>query len=80
MLETRCLEDAAHCERMAAIVLSKGQRESYLQLALLWRKLAEDATSHRQRVEAWTLKTARTPAPAWNPAEAADVRSPMAVE
>jgi hypothetical protein len=62
MLEVRCREDAAHCERMAAIMLSKGQRDSYLQLAHLWRKLANDAGAHRLRVEAWTAKT--TPAPA----------------
>jgi hypothetical protein len=59
MLEAKCREDAKHCERMAAIVLTKAQRDSYLELANLWRKLADDAGKHRLRVEAWTLRTAR---------------------
>ena len=46
---------------MAAIVLTKAQRESYLQLAQMWRKLGNEAGNHRQRVEAWTLRTARAP-------------------
>jgi hypothetical protein len=61
MLELRCRDDAEHCERMAAIMLTKAQRDSYLELAHLWRKLANDAGSHRLRVEAWTRRTARTP-------------------
>jgi hypothetical protein len=59
MLETKCFGDAEHCERMAAIMLTKGQRESYLELASQWRKLATEASSHRLRVEAWTRRTAR---------------------
>jgi len=59
MLEARCRDDAEHCERMAAIMLTKTQRDSYLQLALMWRKLGNEAENHRQRVEAWTRRTAR---------------------
>ena len=57
MLEQRCRDDAEHCERMAAIMLTKAQRESYLQLAGLWRKLANESGNHRQRVAAWTRRT-----------------------
>ena len=59
MLEARCRDDAEHCERMAAIMLTKTQRDSYLQLALMWRKLANEAGNHRLRVEAWTRRTGR---------------------
>jgi hypothetical protein len=62
MLELRCRDDAEHCERMAAIMLTKAQRDSYLTLAKLWRKLADEAGNHRLRVEAWTQKTARSTA------------------
>jgi hypothetical protein len=62
MLELRCRDDAAHCERMAAIVLTKAQRDSYLQLAQMWRKLANEAANHRQRVEAWTRRMESLPA------------------
>ena len=72
MLEVRCRDDAEHCERMAAIMLTKGQRDSYLELAHLWRKLANEAGSHRQRVEAWTRKTARA-----SPQSACAVDEPM---
>ena len=61
MLEARCRDDAEHCERMAAIMLTKTQRDSYLQLALMWRKLGNEAGNHRQRVEAWTRRTGRAP-------------------
>lgn len=61
MLEARCRDDAEHCDRMAAIMLTKTQRDSYLQLAQMWRKLANEAGNHRQRVEAWTRRTGRTP-------------------
>jgi hypothetical protein len=61
MLEERCRDDAEHCDRMAAIMLTKTQRDSYLQLAQLWRKLGNEAGNHRQRVEAWTRRTMRTP-------------------
>ncbi len=44
---------------MAAIMLTKTQRDSYLQLALMWRKLANEAGNHRLRVEAWTRRTGR---------------------
>jgi hypothetical protein len=64
MLEARCRHDADHCERMAAIMLTKAQRDSYLELAQAWRKLANEAGNHRQRVEAWTRKTAARPAAA----------------
>jgi hypothetical protein len=59
MLEVRCRDDAEHCERMAAIMLTKAQRDSYLELAHQWRRLANEAGSHRLRVEAWMRKTAR---------------------
>ena len=67
MLELRCRDDAAHCERMATIVLTKAQRDSYLQLAQMWRKLANEAANHRQRVEAWTRRTERPSAGAPTP-------------
>jgi len=60
-LEARCRGDAEHCERVAAIMLTKGLRESYLELAVQWRKLANEAGAHRLRVEAWSRRTARTP-------------------
>ena len=62
MLEARYRDEAEHCERMAAIMLAKAQRDSYLQLGHMWRKLANEAESHRQRVEAWTRRTARASA------------------
>jgi hypothetical protein len=61
MVELRCREDAEHCERMAAIMLTKAQRDSYLELANMWRKLAEETVRHRQRVEAWTKRTRTAP-------------------
>ena len=61
MLETRCRDDAAHCDRMAAIMLTKAQRDAYLELASMWRKLAEETGKHRRRVEAWTRRTAPGP-------------------
>jgi hypothetical protein len=64
MPETQYRNDANHCERMAAIMLSKAQRDSYLQLAVQWRKLADDSDAHRLRVETWTLKTRRASAAA----------------
>jgi hypothetical protein len=46
---------------MAAIMLTKTQRDSYLKLAQMWRKLGNEAGNHRQRVEAWTRRTGRAP-------------------
>ena len=70
--------DADHCERMAAIMLTKAQRESYLRLAVQWRRLADEAAAHRQRVESWTLKTARATAASDGAGHAAPGRAAMA--
>jgi len=61
MLEQRCRDDASHCERMAAIMLTKAQRESYLELANMWHKLANESGNHRLRVAAWTRRTRPAP-------------------
>ena len=60
MTEPTFRNDADHCDRMAAIMLSKGQRDSYLELASMWRRLADEVGSHRQRVDEWTRRTERT--------------------
>jgi hypothetical protein len=46
---------------MAAIMLTKAQRDAYLELATMWRKLADETGKHRRRVEAWAQRT--TPSP-----------------
>ncbi|MFI4973954.1 MAG: hypothetical protein ACHP84_05380 [Caulobacterales bacterium] len=53
---------------MAAIMLTPAQRDSYLELARMWRKLANETSNHRLRVAAWTRKvgmgaSAPTPGP-----------------
>jgi hypothetical protein len=55
-LEARSLANVEHCERLAAIMLTPAQRESYLEMARMWRKLANEAGNHRLRVAAWSRK------------------------
>lgn len=62
---------------MAAIMLSKSQRDSYLELANMWRKLADQAGKHRARVEAWTRKTGGAPAEVSEPAGSRVGREPV---
>jgi len=77
MSEPKFRNDADHCDRMAAIVLSKAQRESYQELAAMWRKLADEVCNHRQRVDAWTRRAERAP-PAMAFAEADGATAPGA--
>jgi len=71
-LESKSQENAEHCERLAAVMLSKAQRDSYLDLASMWRKLATEAVDHRLRVEAWRRSVRRPPSASSAAAAGAD--------
>jgi hypothetical protein len=53
MSPARFQEDAERCDRLAAIMLAPAQRDAYVEMAKMWRKLANDAGNHLQRVAAW---------------------------
>ncbi len=53
MSAARFQEDAERCDRLAAIMLSPAQRDAYVEMARMWRKLANDTGNHLQRVAAW---------------------------
>jgi hypothetical protein len=44
-----CLEKAADCERRAAVVTDATHRKTYLELAQLWRDMAQQAETLKQR-------------------------------
>ena len=53
MSAARFQEDAERCDRLAAIMLAPAQRDAYVEMAKMWRKLANDTGNHLQRVAAW---------------------------
>ena len=58
MSAARFQEDAERCDRLAAIMLAPAQRDAYVELAKMWRKLANDTGAHLQRVAAWERRHA----------------------
>jgi hypothetical protein len=58
MSAARFQEDAERCDRLAAIMLAPAQRDAYVELAKMWRKLANDTGAHVQRVAAWERRHA----------------------
>jgi hypothetical protein len=56
MSEARFQENAEHCDRLGGIMLSSAQRDVYVEMARMWRKLANEAGAHRMRVAAWERK------------------------
>ncbi len=68
MSATRFQEDAERCDRLAAIMLAPAQRDAYVEMAKMWRKLANDTGNHLQRVAAWERRNGvNQPALAQNP-------------
>lgn len=53
MSVTRFQEDAERCDRLAEIMLTPAQRDAYVEMAKMWRKLANETGNHLQRVAAW---------------------------
>jgi hypothetical protein len=53
MSAARFQEDAERCDRLAAIMLAPAQRDAYVEMAKMWRKLANETGNHLQRVAAW---------------------------
>jgi hypothetical protein len=58
MSAARFQEDAERCDRLAAIMLAPAQRDAYVEIARMWRKLASDTDNHLQRVAAWERRHA----------------------
>ena len=58
MSAARFQEDAERCDRLAAIMLTPAQREAYVEMARMWRKLANETVNHLQRVAAWERRHA----------------------
>jgi hypothetical protein len=61
MSTARCQEAAERCDRLAAIMIAPAQRDSYIELANLWRKLANDTEIHLQRVASWERRNGVKP-------------------
>ena len=61
MSVTRFQEDAERCDRLAAIMLAPAQRDAYVEMAKMWRKLANDTGNHLQRVAAWERRNGLKP-------------------
>ncbi len=53
MSVARFQQDAERCDRLAEIMLAPAQRDAYVELARMWRKLANETGAHHQRVAAW---------------------------
>lgn len=53
MSAARFQQDAERCDRLAEIMLAPAQRDAYVELAKMWRKLANETGAHQQRVAAW---------------------------
>jgi hypothetical protein len=53
MSADRFQQDAERCDRLAEIMLAPAQRDAYIELAKMWRKLANETGAHHQRVAAW---------------------------
>jgi hypothetical protein len=47
---TACLEKAADCERRALLAADEAQRKTYLELARLWRDMAQQAEMLKRRL------------------------------
>lgn len=45
-----CLEKAADCERRAVLVADETHRKTYLELARLWRDMAQQAERLKRRL------------------------------
>ena len=61
MLVSRLNEDADRCDRLAKVMLSAAQRDAYVELAKMWRKLASETDNHRARVAAWERRNGINP-------------------
>ena len=61
MSAARFQEDAERCDRLAAIMLAPAQRDAYVEMAKMWRKLANDTGNHLQRVAAWERRNGLKP-------------------
>ncbi len=61
MSAARFQEDAERCDRLAAIMLAPAQRDAYVEMARMWRKLGNDTDNHLQRVAAWERRNGLKP-------------------
>ncbi len=61
MLVSRLNEDADRCDRLAKVMLTAAQRDAYVELAKMWRKLASETDNHRARVAAWERRNGLKP-------------------
>jgi len=62
MSAARFQADAERCDRLAAIMLSPAQRDDYVEMAKMWRKLASETDNHLKRVTAWERRNGVRPA------------------
>jgi hypothetical protein len=61
MLLSRLNEDAERCDRLAKVMLTAAQRDAYLEMGRMWRKLAVEMGNHRTRVAAWERRNGLKP-------------------
>jgi hypothetical protein len=61
MSAARFQEDAERCDRLAEIMLAPAQRDAYVEMAKMWRKLANETGAHLQRVAAWERRNGLKP-------------------
>lgn len=61
MLVSRLNEDAERCDRLAKVMLTAAQRDAYLEMGRMWRKLAAEMGNHRARVAAWERRNGLKP-------------------
>ena len=64
MSAARFEDEAQRCDRLAAIMLAPAQRDAYVEMSRMWRKLANETANHFRRVAAWERRNGIGPAAA----------------